>query len=482
MTTRIQEFDYSIDLLRALLWQDNKAPQMTALLQQKQAWYDENVSTFWENWVRDVFDIRTANEFGLAVWAIILGVPTSVILPPTNKANFGFNSTVYTVPYQVSYPAEQPISALSIASMYRRDWQGTNQMFSTSRTNILLQSGAFGRTSPWVTPGAGFMGSIAASTDIPAPDGTATAVSKVTVTATSNLCARQTGLSAPAGSRVSSVWVYVPAGQPGVSAFQLVTDWDDTDIGSISSSGILGRWVRLSSVATLTATRAQLDFNITQYPSGATLPIGTVFYLHFGQSESGATARRYIATTTAAASMTDYSNTALGVLTFAQNPTLDPSQDFIYWNGTYTTAGSVAVTALNRQIARTFKQGNKNFGHGNFGSNSSTVAGLTLEQKRILLRLRYFKLISRCTVPEINRMMKSLLGDQGSVYVLDANDMSYITYIFGFQPDSSLAFVLQNFDVLPRPAAVGVRYLVSTRPTFGFGPYFKNFNHGTFGA
>jgi len=218
MTTRIQEFDYSINLLRALLWQDNTAPKTTALLQQKQDWYDANVSTFWEDWVTDVFDIRTANEFGLAVWAIILGVPTSAIIPPTNKANFGF--------------------------------------------------------------------------------------------------------------------------------------------------------------------------------------------------------------------------------------------------GTF----------------------NKNFGHGNFGSNSSTVVGLTLEQKRILLRLRYFKLISRCTVPEINRIMKSVLGDQGSVYVLDANDMSFVTYVFGFQPNSALAFVLQNFDVLPRPAAVGVRYIVSTRATFGFGPFFKNFDNGTFGT
>jgi hypothetical protein len=218
MTSRIQEFDYSINLLRSLLWQDNKSPKMAALLKQKQTWYDTNVSTFWTDWVTDVFDIRTANEFGLAVWAIILGVPTSVILPPTNKANFGFGSF------------------------------------------------------------------------------------------------------------------------------------------------------------------------------------------------------------------------------------------------------------------------NKNFNNGNFGSASSSVAGLTIDQKRILLRLRYFKLICRPTVVEVNRIMKSLFGDQGSVYVLDANDMTYITYIFGFQPNSSLAFVLQNFDVLPRPAAVGVRYLIADRKTFGFGQYFENFNNGTFGA
>lgn len=218
MTTRIQTFDYSVDLLRALLWQDNKAARLTSILQQKQNWYDTFVSTFWENWVRDVFDIRTANDFGLAVWAIVLGMPTTAVLPPTNKANFGFG------PY------------------------------------------------------------------------------------------------------------------------------------------------------------------------------------------------------------------------------------------------------------------NKNFDRGNFGSLHATTVGLTLEQRRILLRLRYFSLITRCTIPEVNAGMKAILGDQGSVYVLDANDMSYTTYVFGFQPNSALAFVLQQFDVLPRPAAVGVRYIVASRATFGFGSHFKNFNRGTFGA
>lgn len=218
MTTRIQQFDFSVDLLRALLWQDNKAARLTSLLKQKQTWYDTNVSTFWEDWVRDVFDIRTANDFGLSVWAIVLGIPLTTILPPTTKANFGFG------PH------------------------------------------------------------------------------------------------------------------------------------------------------------------------------------------------------------------------------------------------------------------NLNFDRGNFGSASQTVVGLTLEQRRILLRLRYFSLITRCTIPEVNAWMKYLLGDQGSVYVLDANDMSYTTYVFGFQPNSALAFVLEQYDVLPRPAGVGVRYIVASRKTFGFGNYFKNFNNGTFGA
>ena len=78
MSAGIQELDFSVDLLRALLWQKNEAARLELLIQQKQAWYDENQTAFWSDWVRDVFDLRTANDFGLAVWAIILDTPLVV--------------------------------------------------------------------------------------------------------------------------------------------------------------------------------------------------------------------------------------------------------------------------------------------------------------------------------------------------------------------------------------------------------------------
>jgi len=123
----------------------------------------------------------------------------------------------------------------------------------------------------------------------------------------------------------------------------------------------------------------------------------------------------------------------------------------------------------------------QNFNNGNFGSSQAGV-GLTLAQKRILLQLQYYKLISRCTVPEINERVAAILGEFGSVYVLDGNDMEFTTYVFGFQPNSALQFVLENFNVLPRPAAVGIKFIISTRPAFGFGSFNQNFNNGTFWA
>jgi len=91
--TTTQTLDLSVDLLRALLWQYNDATKLQGLLQAKQAWYDANQTGFWSDWVRDVFDLRTANDFGLSVWAILLDIPLVVTTPPqAAKPLWGFGS------------------------------------------------------------------------------------------------------------------------------------------------------------------------------------------------------------------------------------------------------------------------------------------------------------------------------------------------------------------------------------------------------
>lgn len=90
--SQIQALDFSVDLMRALLWQYNDAARLEALVRQKQTWYDANQSAFWSDWVADVFDLRTANDFGLSVWAIILDIPLVVAsaVDPVDKPIWGF--------------------------------------------------------------------------------------------------------------------------------------------------------------------------------------------------------------------------------------------------------------------------------------------------------------------------------------------------------------------------------------------------------
>lgn len=116
---RVQEFDYAVDILQAILWQYNDATNLLSILNQKQDWYDDYQTKFWDNgsetthcwidtttglevctdiprgWRENVFDLANADLFGLAVWSIILDVPLFVrddVVP--NTMIFGFNEYV----------------------------------------------------------------------------------------------------------------------------------------------------------------------------------------------------------------------------------------------------------------------------------------------------------------------------------------------------------------------------------------------------
>lgn len=122
----------------------------------------------------------------------------------------------------------------------------------------------------------------------------------------------------------------------------------------------------------------------------------------------------------------------------------------------------------------------KNFNRGNFAPSTSGIK-LTTAQRRLVLQLRYFQLVTRGAIPEINAFMNYVFAPFGQVYALDGLDMT-MDYVFTFTPPSQLRYVLEAFDVLPRPAGVRVNFTVLIRDTFGFGPYHRNFNRGTFGS
>jgi len=71
---QIQDVDFSLELMRAILWQYEDAKNLQGIIAAKQQWYDENQEEFWLRWYRDVFNLYTANDFGLTVWGLILEV------------------------------------------------------------------------------------------------------------------------------------------------------------------------------------------------------------------------------------------------------------------------------------------------------------------------------------------------------------------------------------------------------------------------
>ncbi|WP_310625812.1 DUF2612 domain-containing protein [Limnohabitans sp.] len=118
----------------------------------------------------------------------------------------------------------------------------------------------------------------------------------------------------------------------------------------------------------------------------------------------------------------------------------------------------------------------QNFGRGNFFATSSGgVATLSTDERRLILQLRYFQLTSRASVSEIGQFVTKLFG--GNARILDPQNMSDMTLYLGFQPFSALLSVLHDFDLLPRPAGVGIKVRVQTVPFFGFGLSNGNFGN-----
>lgn len=486
---RIQDFNFSVDLLRAVLWQYDTAPNLQSLLTAKQRWYLERHTTFWSDWVRDVFDLRTANDFGLSVWAVILGIPLEVNVggPNPNKPTFGFggNKTVnLTTPTRFAggngtrTVFDLPVATVSgTPELYVEDWQGLQPLYSTPRTNDAQYSQDF--TPTFWTKSALTASARAAL----APDGTMTA-NMLTESTTNNTHELRRAFGRPGGTtwtwsiflkEASRRFAVVQIGSFGsqVAGNSVVVDlrtgeFSAPDPARLTVEYYGDGWWRVSTTSTLNDSPTSLTVTPQVLPKLAFG--GSVTYQGDGRSgllawgaqfEQGDKPTPYIPVpANVSVTRTDYTR-AGRVVTLAVPPE----------NGAAVLWAGQGVTAPNTW---------RNFGHGTFGYLGSSSIGLTTEQKRLVLRLRYFQLISRGTVPETNRFLKMLFADEGPVYMLDANDMTFALYVFTFTPNSQLQFILEKYDLLPRPAGIGVQYIVVTRPVWGLGEYNKNFNHGTF--
>jgi hypothetical protein len=135
------------------------------------------------------------------------------------------------------------------------------------------------------------------------------------------------------------------------------------------------------------------------------------------------------------------------------------------------------------KIGMGFGKKKRNFQHSNFRRNSDYTLQLTTGQKRLIIRMRYFNLTQSPTVTHINRFLERFFWrDESKVFVLDPLDMTFMYYVFNFKPDEQLRVLLENFDLMPRPSGVGVKYRVVTKKAFGFGKKHTNYLISNFGA
>ena len=95
----IQQFDFTVPVTKALLWQYQNSPNIQSLINSKQAWYETNQTQFWLDFITNIFNLDTANAFGLGVWSIILDQPivfNNASNPNQTPWGFGTNNVNFT--------------------------------------------------------------------------------------------------------------------------------------------------------------------------------------------------------------------------------------------------------------------------------------------------------------------------------------------------------------------------------------------------
>lgn len=102
-----------------------------------------------------------------------------------------------------------------------------------------------------------------------------------------------------------------------------------------------------------------------------------------------------------------------------------------------------------------FGTNNRNFGQSNFRRQRAGTASLSTSQRRALLKMRYLRLISRGTIPEINRALAILSAGEGKAYAIKGDDPASLLILFDYSPSAAIRQVLDTMDVIPHAAGVG---------------------------
>lgn len=76
----ILEYTTATDFEKHILWQYNNAPAINSLMQSKQDWYDVNHNNYWNDYINNVLNIATANDYGLSIWGALLQIPRTFIV------------------------------------------------------------------------------------------------------------------------------------------------------------------------------------------------------------------------------------------------------------------------------------------------------------------------------------------------------------------------------------------------------------------
>lgn len=72
---KIATLDFRCDLDAVKLWQYTDAIKLLTIINNQQKFADTNIPDFWRDFDNNVFNLTTANTFGLALWGRLLNSP-----------------------------------------------------------------------------------------------------------------------------------------------------------------------------------------------------------------------------------------------------------------------------------------------------------------------------------------------------------------------------------------------------------------------
>lgn len=479
-------------LAKTVMKQYSNSPIMLALLAAFDEWVDP--TQFTADFLANVWDISTAVGFGLDIWGRILGQSRNIEIEQTPSDNFGFNAATIdvqnapigtgdgtTVVFTVKNAEGVAVSPVAASSaFYLNDWQGNQLLYSTARTNIAFPSTIALATGSWTTYAAGGTVTVTSNATI-GPDGVTSFPTVQTATAGAGVYDKFNVVS---GATYYDVYDLKPiATVSGACPVRLGTDtvagyvtFDlETLAFSAIQSGVVGYgysvlsngWYRVwvSWTATGTGLASMLNYHGASTSTSQTWATGLV--------SRSTVMGRSIVTTTAAATVTDYTLSG-STLTLAQAPLVGAA---LTWTGDYTQTGT------NWQP----------FGQAPFygGAASGTYAyPLADDYYRQLLLVKAAANIASSDCPSINALMRSMFGSRGRCYVgYDIDKPMHIGYHFEFTPTTVEKSIIES-GLFPQPAGVTVVYIYQTidYSPFGFAganvgadqEFVTGFNQGPF--
>jgi len=100
---------------------------------------------------------------------------------------------------------------------------------------------------------------------------------------------------------------------------------------------------------------------------------------------------------------------------------------------------------------------NSNFFNSNFAPVVGEDNSLSIELKRLVVKLKYQSYFAPSSIVEINRVAKIVLGNNS--YAIDNMNMSVTVYVERATASATRYNAMIDYNLLPIPAGVGVNYV-----------------------